>query len=257
MRKPAAGSALAALLTLLVWSPRGAWSAAEDGLGDWGGWDLEERIAAVNEGDLHFLPPEAAAGHHVHHNRIRIDRSSLRGGWVALEQCHERLDAVPAAQILFNAERIRRLRIASAEGIGRAWVEGHSVQLEDVGRQARLCIAAESRALHDLGDGRYRLRNGPYMRRFLDGYYPMGVVLEVHYPTDSLRFEAPFPGPQTGFEVRQAPGEVRVEAAFEGRLITCMDFLSAGGAAGGAAGGMVQPRPAPPCGQDQVPVPLE
>lgn len=241
----------AALAGLMHWPLADtARAVVEDGPDDWGeGWDLEERIAAVNEGELHFVGPEAAAGHHVHFNRIRIDRSSLRGGWIALEQCHEQLDAVPAAQILFNPERIRRLRIQSVEGIGRAWVEGHSVQLEDVAQQARICIGGESRALSYLGQGRYRLRNGPYMRRFLDGYYPMRVVLQIQYPPDALRFEAPHPGPQPGFELRLREGEVLVEAAFEGRLYTCMDFLAAGGA--------TQVAPAPSCPEDPGPIPVE
>lgn len=235
---------------MLCFLPPSAWPAAQDGPGDWGSdWDLEERIAAVNEGELRFVSREAAAGHHLHHNRIRIDRSSLRGGWITLEQCHQRLDAVPAAQILFNPERIRRLRMQSVEGIGRAWVEGHSVQLRDVGRQARLCINGESRALQYLGQGRYRLQNGPYMRRFLDGYYLMRVVLEIRYPADALRFEAPHPGLQPGFEVRGRDGELQVEAAFEGRLITCMDFL--------AVGATTQTSPALPCPEDAGRVPLE
>lgn len=228
-------------------------AADEAGAGDLGGWgedwDLEARIAAVNEGELRFVGPEVAAGHHVHVNRIRIDRASLRGGWVTLEQCHEQLDAVPAAQILFTPERIRRLRVQSAEGIGRAWVEGHSVQLEDVGHPARLCIAGESRALSDLGQGRYRLQNGPYMRRFLDGYYPMRVILEIRYPPEALRFEAPQPGPQKGFEVRHREGEVQVDATFEGRLYTCMDFR--------AAGDRAETGPTPPCPADTGPVPVE
>jgi hypothetical protein len=251
MRKAHRGLTGAPLAILVLWAlANGARAAAEDGAGDWGAdWDLEERIAAVSEGELRFVGPEAAAEHHVHFNRIRIDRSSLRGGWIALEQCHEQLDAVPAAQILFNPERIRRLRVQSAEGIGRAWVEGHSVQLEDVGHQARLCIAGESRALSYLGQGRYRLQNGPYMRRFLDGYYPMRVVLEIQYPPDALRFEAPYPGLQPGFEVRLREGEVRVEAAFEGRLYTCMDFL--------AAGGVAEVAPAPSCPEDRGPIHVE
>jgi hypothetical protein len=217
---------------------------------DWGDdRDLEARIAAVNEGELHFLPPEAALGHHVHFNRIQIDSSSLRGGWVSLEQCHEQLDAVPAAQILFNPERIRSLRILSAKGVGRAWVEGHSVQLEDVGREARLCVGGESRALRYLGEGRYRLQNGPYMRRFLDGYYPMRVVLQIQYPAGSLRFEAPHPGLQPGLDVRERAGEVLVDATFEGRLYTCLDFL--------ASGRTGDPGPSPPCPEDQGPVPVQ
>jgi len=192
-------------------------------------WDLEQRIAAVNEGDLRFLSAAAVANAHVHRNRIRIRATSLRTGWIELQQCHERLDPVPATQILFKRGGIRGLRVQRAEGIGRAWVEGHSVQLEDVRPGARLCIAAETRALIDQGEGRYRLQNGPYMRRFLDGYYPMRVVLDVQYPAGLLDFEAAHPAAHPGLEVRAEPGHLTVDAAFEGRLFTCMDFRLSGG----------------------------
>lgn len=240
----------AALAVLLAGAPsKPAVAAAQSAENAWDeDWDLEARVAAVNEGELRFLPPEAAEGHHVHFNRIRIDASSLRGGWIDLEQCHERLDAVPAARIVFHPQRIRHLRILSAEGIGQPWVEGHSIQLQDVGHGARLCVGGESRALHDLGEGRYRLQNGPYMRRFLDGYYPMRVVLQIQYPSDFLRFEAPRPGLQPGLDVRQRDGEIQVDATFEGRLYTCMDFL--------AVGRVGDLGPPPPCPEDQGPQPV-
>jgi hypothetical protein len=208
-------------------------------------WDLQARIAAVNEGGLRLLPPAAAAHVHVHTNRIRIDRSSLRGGWIRLDQCHDRLDPVPAAEVTFNPGRIRGLRVSRSTGIGRAWVEGATVQLEDVGRGAALCIGAESRALRYLGEGRWRLQNGPYLRRFLDGYYPMGVVLEIDYPRDALRLAAVSPPPQPGLEVAATPGRVRIEATFEGRLYTCLDLL--------APGAVSPPGPPPPCPLDPVP----
>ncbi|CRI66032.1 conserved exported hypothetical protein [Thiocapsa sp. KS1] len=195
---------------------------------DWPEMDLEARVAAVSDGELRFVGPERAAETHRHVNRIRIGAESLREGWVELTQCHENLDAVGAAQILFSAERIRGLEVVSAQGIGRAWVEGPSVQLTDIAPGARLCIRAESRAMYALGDGRYRLRNGPYMRRFLDGYYPMQVVLDVSYPADRLALMQHQPAAQPGFEVRAESGHVAVDAAFEGRLFTCLDFCETG-----------------------------
>ncbi|HSO84474.1 MAG TPA: alpha/beta hydrolase [Thiocapsa sp.] len=195
---------------------------------DWPEMDLEARVAAVSDGELRFVGPERAAETHRHVNRIRIGEESLSEGWIELTQCHENLDAVRAAQILFGAERIRGLEVVSAQGIGRAWVEGPSVQLTDIAPGARLCIRAESRAMYALGDGRYRLRNGPYMRRFLDGYYPMQVVLDVSYPADRLALVQHQPAAQPGFEVRAESGHVAVDAAFEGRLFTCLDFCETG-----------------------------
>lgn len=195
---------------------------------DWDDWpeefDLAARVAMVNEGVLEFLPTAAAEGAHYHRNRIRITEDSLARGWVELQQCHENIDAVPAAQILFRADGIRALQIDRSENIGRAWVDGHSVQLENVGPDAELCIRAESRALESLGDGLYRLRNGPYMRRFLDGYYPMRVALSIDYPDHRLRLVGQAPSTQEGFHVNQSQAGLEVDATFEGRLVTCFDF---------------------------------
>lgn len=186
--------------------------------------DIASQVASVNEGQLEFLPTAAADGAHYHRNRIAITEDSLDLGWVELVQCHENIDAVPAAQILFRADGIRDLTIDRSQNIGRAWVEGHSVQLEDVGADAELCVRAQSRALHSLGDGLFRLRNGPYMRRFLDGYYPMRVAMNIDYPEQRLRLVGQTPVSQEGFSVDRSGDGLEVDATFEGRLVTCFDF---------------------------------
>ena len=190
--------------------------------------ELMERIAAVNEGDLKFVDAVTAAGAHVHDNRVRITPASLDGGWIELIQCHTNLDAVPRAEIVFRPGGIRDLRIESSRNIGRTWVDGYSVQLEDVGDDARLCILAESKALRRMGDGHWRLRNGPYMRRFLDGYYPMQVALDIRYPAERIRLVSQSPAVQPGFDVSTDSGSITVAATFEGRLVTCFDFCEQG-----------------------------
>ena len=201
--------------------------AAETPGDPWAALDQEARTAAVNEGPLRLLTEEAAAGTHVHENRIRIEPQSLGDGWVRLDQCHRDLDPVPAAEVVFRPGHIRNLQVTRSEGIGRAWVLGHSVQMEEVGPDALLCIRAESLALQDLGEGRYRLRTGPYMRRFLDGYYPMHLALQIEHPP-TLRLMAQYPQPHPGFRVTVAEGRVDAETNFEGRLFTCFDFCTQG-----------------------------
>jgi hypothetical protein len=71
--------------------------------------------------------------------------------------------------------------VLSVSNIGSAWVEGHTVQLTDIEAKSKVCISADKKALSHQ-DGRYYLRLGPFMRRFLDGYYPMHVQVEVCYP---------------------------------------------------------------------------
>ena len=143
---------------------------------------LEQRAREVNEGELQLLdrPPEAAA--HLHQNRLMITERSLRDGWVTMYQCHSNLDTVSASQIVYNKERIRNIRVQFSQNIGSARVEGHTVQMKDIAAESEICISADKRAL-SYEKGKYYLKLGPFMRRFLDGYYPLHVQLEVCYPS--------------------------------------------------------------------------
>jgi hypothetical protein len=58
----------------------------------------------------------------------------------------------------------------------------------------------------------------------------MQVVLDVSYPADRIALVQHQPSAQPGFTVRAEAGQVAVDAAFEGRLFTCLDFCEAGAA---------------------------
>jgi len=206
-----------AILTFWLLACLPAW--ASEGGDEW--WQEKtdtERALEVNPGELEFLaePPEGPVHHHD--NRITITEASLASGWIGLRQCHQHLDPVGRAQIVFGEGRIRALRVTASENIERAWVEGASVQLEGVRSDARLCIEAESRALHAQDDG-YLLKNGPYMRRFLDGYFPMHVTMTVEAP-EGLQLASVEPERQPGFRVWREDGRYHLDAWFEGRLVT-------------------------------------
>ena len=197
---------------------------------DWPAWAdeeeaLRERAAQVNEGELEFLLETGEDPVHHHSNHITIHDTSLLDGWVLLEQCHTHLDRVPELQIVFNAERTRALEVVSFENIGEALAQGHTVQLRDIDASSRICVRTESRALHLHGGGEVELRNGPFMRRFLDGYYPLRLSLRVDYP-ESLHLAGFTPAAQPGFTPLVVPGRVEVETLFEGRLYTSFRFLS-------------------------------
>ena len=152
------------------------WSAIERQM------ELERRALEVNEGELQLLdkPPEGASHHHE--NRLLITGQSLEDGWVTMYQCHSDLDRVAASQIVYNEGRIRNIKILSSRNIGSVAIEGHTVQMTDIDAESKICISADRKAL-SAENGQYHLRLGPFMRRFLDGYYPMRVQVEVCYPT--------------------------------------------------------------------------
>lgn len=178
----------------------------------------------VNEGELRFLTETPAKAVHRHVNRITITEGSLADGWVRMEQCHENLDAVPRAQVVYGQDRVRGIEVVSAQRIGRAWAEANTVQLQEVQPGATLCVKAETRALSRNGEMSFNLSNGPYMRKFLDGYYPMRVSMTVKLETPRLRFVEASPEDQPGFRVWQGTDTVGYDTLFEGELRTVLRF---------------------------------
>lgn len=178
----------------------------------------------INSGELEFLaaPPDKRIPHSRNH--LYITATSLDDGWVGQAQCHEELDPVPLAEVVYSYREMRDLRVVSTKGIGRAWIEGQSVQLQDIAHGAVLCVAAAARLLRREGEG-YVLRNGPFQRRFLDGYFPLRVTLDLEYPAELLQVESIEPPAQPGLQVRQSAGRITLEALFEGQLYTEVRFL--------------------------------
>ena len=62
------------------------------------------------------------------------------------------------------------------------------------------------------------------MRRFLDGYYPMRVSMDIEVPREYLRFVDTRPHRQDGFKVHETAGGVHVDTWFEGKLYTEVRF---------------------------------
>jgi hypothetical protein len=199
-------------------------------------WFDSKSAAEVNEGTLSLLPVPPAKPVHHHQNRIAIHAESLATGWTELAQCHDNLDRVPRAQITFREGYIKDLRVTESQRIGQAWVDGSTIQLREVASGARLCIGAKTRALKDMGAGYFNLFNGPYMRKFLDGYYPMRVSLTIEYPGELLQLIDVAPAAQPGFNLQLETGRISIDTVFEGELRTLIQFERRQGASPDAAG---------------------
>ncbi len=187
-------------------------------------WFNSKSTAEVNEGNLSFLIELPAKPIHHHQNQIRITPDSLATGWTDLMQCHDNLDSVPRAQITFREGYVRELRVVESRSIAEAWVQGPTIQLRNVSPNARLCLEAQTRALKNTGEGYFSLFNGPYMRKFLDGYYPMRVSLRLEYPASLLQLIDISPAEQPGFTIQQEAGQVMIDTVFEGELRTTIQF---------------------------------
>ena len=178
----------------------------------------------VNEGQLVFIAAPKDKSLHHHHNNMTIFPRSLHDGWVKMEQCHTNLDKVAAAQIVFAKDRVREIKVVSARNMGKAWVDGPSVQMTDIKANARLCMQAWTRALYTNDDGSYTLRNGPFMRRFLDGYFPLRVSMVIDYASTGLKPTRVSPNGQKGFDIWRKKGRIGFDTVFEGKLRTQFNF---------------------------------
>lgn len=197
-------------------------SPSEDEWNKWLKEDFEQQANQVNEGQIHFLPdaPANQDSHAIEHH-ISITAASLLDQWVSFRQCHTHLDPVAQSQIVYRYKNMRNLRIEHAEAIGKSWVENQSIQMEDLQPGASICILAEAQILKPTkveGKKAFSLINGPYYRKFLDGYYPFHIRFTIDYPAELLSVAGTSPKPQAGVVVLQETGLVQIETWFEGKL---------------------------------------
>lgn len=188
-------------------------------------WD-EADVSQVNEGELRFIAP--LPGEPVLHadTRLSLHPASLQTGWVEMRQCYRHLDAIDQTEIVYAYREMADLEVTRAQNIERFRVESRAVRLEGVGQGAQLCLQARVRILRRLSATTFALRQGPYHRRFLDGYYPYHLSLAVEYPRDSLRLARIEPRPQPGFEFVETAQGIAIESWFEGEMRIDLEFVT-------------------------------
>lgn len=182
-------------------------------------WKSED----INDGQLTFLTKKPAIAPHIADNRITINSQSLQNGWVLLTQCHTQLDVMPAAQIVYQNQPVKDLRIIEQSNIGKSWVETNSVQLKHINKNARICIQAKIKALIKLPGNQYSLDTGPYRRKFLDGYFPVALSLSVQYPPE-LKAILFTPHAQPGMQITIRKTQINITTLFEGVLTSKIRF---------------------------------
>ncbi len=174
----------------------------------------------AREGELRFLAKRPDPGAYHYQSQVHITPESLVNGVVNLNTCHRALDPNTRIVIQFNPERVQDIRIAAFEGMANARVEGHKVELRDVQRGASICIDLRSRVLDEQSPGEWRLRAGPLMRRYLDGYLPMQALLQVQWPEGLLKVTKQEPINQDGARLDARSNGATWQLTFAGRLNT-------------------------------------
>lgn len=171
-----------------------------------------------SDSELTFLQPNTKKRTPYSSTQLDVSEESLQHGWVFLEQCHDNLDPVPVAEVVYRFRAMRNLQVTYANDIASAIVEGQSVQLREVGQAARLCVKAEVQILQSRDSGGYFIFYGPFKRKFLDSYFPMHVILHINFPQNSLDFEKILPPAIDSYSVILQEGSLTADAWFSGEL---------------------------------------
>lgn len=171
--------------------------------------------------ELTFLLDEPDQTPHHHQNQITLSASSLENGWVDLRQCHNDVAPIRRMVIVYNEQTIDALRVESTRNTASARAEDDRVDLRGVEKDAEVCVTARIKIVEDEGGGGvYRPESSPFVRRFLDGYFPMRVTMAVSWGDLDLRLEETEPAAQEGFEVASSDYGMIFDTLFEGELNT-------------------------------------
>ncbi|SFR55627.1 alpha/beta fold hydrolase [Thiomicrospira sp. ALE5] len=182
---------------------------------------LDELVKALDatQRNVRFSEPFNLDEDYYMTNHIALASTALTDGWGKLTQCHYNLDPVQSLQIVYNPDNTANIEILSDHGIEMAWVEGPSVQLNGIQPGASICVEADTQALIQR-DHDYVIERGPFMRRFLDGFYPLHVKLSVSWPNLPLVATSMSPPQQTGVYLEQTEDSLSIDYWFRGELRT-------------------------------------
>lgn len=145
----------------------------------------------VQDSPLKWVTQQKTKGSYSLFNEITILPSSLEDGFVKFTQCHRNLDEIRAIDIVYNPKTTQALEVVSARGVGQYQTQAEKVELYQVEKGAEVCIQGQNKTLIKATQTQtWQLDRGPYMRKFLDGYYPMSVEETIFWPARMLSWQA-------------------------------------------------------------------
>ena len=179
----------------------------------------------VDKGQLLLLPK---TDHKILHSisQIYITPESIKTGWVKIEQCYKHLDPINLTEIVYQYQFIKNFHITDSKNIQSATINQNRIVLKNITKQSLLCIEADVKILNKNPDSTYSIKNGPYHRRFLDGYFPFHVTLVISYPESLLKIKHPNPANATGLSLKEEKNKVIYDNVFAGQLTINTVFQS-------------------------------
>ncbi|MBN2646956.1 MAG: hypothetical protein JXR44_04130 [Thiotrichales bacterium] len=180
----------------------------------------------VSQGQLKWVDPQKTVGVYALSNRLILESDALKTGKVYFEQCHQNLDAIRAIDIVYNPETTSDLKVVSAKGVGRYQLQTAKVELYQVEQGAEVCIHGRNQTLtYDTVSQTWQIPRGPFMRKFLDGYYPMHLQETIEWEATALKWaslqinENPAAGTYSPKQnLDSSKSTLKVDYWFEGKL---------------------------------------
>lgn len=185
--------------------------------------DSELNAIAISSGEIRWIEPEKTKNSYRLETDLFIPKSALDDGWINFQQCHFELDAVPKIEVVYHPDKTRSLALSSSKKIEHITVNQASVTLEKVSKGAFVCISGQSKALIKTAKG-YTLNRGPYMRKFLSGYYPMHLKEQINWNKVPLTLISPESTNQLGKSIIATSKHISANYWFEGKLQTHYNF---------------------------------
>lgn len=185
--------------------------------------DMPEE-ATIQDEVLRFILNTNKKNIPVTEKTYRININSLKTGWVVIEQCYRNLDPVSQLEVVYEYQHMRKLKVTHQQLVGKLWIEGQTIQIENLSKGASICTKAEVKIFRHADKNTYLLLAGPFKRKFLDGYHPMHVKLNIQYPADRLILNEMFPEAAPGFNLTHNNGLIKIDTRFTGKLYLALSF---------------------------------
>lgn len=182
----------------------------------------------VNDGQINWVSADQTTGKYYLENKITVIPDSLKTGWVRFIQCHNQLDPFYKVEVQYHSENTRNLQVQSHDLIDKVNIDNvnQAAVLIEVKKGAKVCISGESKTMK-ANDKGYVIQRGPYMRKFLDGYYPMYLKESLDWSQTPIELEQTNIQTQPGrsFQYSQANKTLTAEYWFEGRLMPTYEYI--------------------------------
>lgn len=186
--------------------------------------DSSAEARQVSEGELRWVTPDKTHNQYRLENTLTLNAESLKTGWITFSQCHYQLDPRIAIDIVYGVSRTQNLTVTSSQHIGSIEIAQDHISLKNIEQNAQICVTGKTKVLTQLGPTQFRMVRGPYIRKFLDGFYPMQVTETIRWNGLALTLNDLKTQADLGYDFKVSQHQLIANYWFEGLLKPFYEF---------------------------------